>query len=156
MPLPESTIAELHRIFGPENVLTAREDLIPYSFDRTAALQQLPGVVVIATETKQISSLLQHANQAHCTVVTRGSGTGLSGGSLPNENCIVLCLSKMHRILEVDAANLTLLAEAGATTQAVAEAAARQHGVGPRHRDRQHRLHRDDSGDDGGRDGRQG
>jgi glycolate oxidase len=56
-------------------------------------------------------------------VVTRGSGTGLSGGSLPSPDCLVLCLVKMDRILELDRANLTLLVEAGATTQAISEAA---------------------------------
>ncbi|MCW5560013.1 MAG: FAD-binding protein, partial [Verrucomicrobiae bacterium] len=60
-------------------------------------------------------------------VVTRGSGTGLSGGSLPVPGCIVLCTVRMNRILEVDRANLTLRAEPGATTLEIADAAA---GVG--------------------------
>ena len=57
------------------------------------------------------------------SVVTRGSGTGLSGGSLPSHQCIVLCTVKMNRILDLDAANLTLEVEPGATTLAIAEAA---------------------------------
>ena len=57
-------------------------------------------------------------------IVPRGSGTGLSGGSIPVEGSIVLCLTQMNRILEVDSRNLTLLAEAGATTLSIAEAAA--------------------------------
>jgi glycolate oxidase len=57
--------------------------------------------------------------------VTRGSGTGLSGGSLPSKGCIVLCTVKMDRILEVDAANLTMLVEPGVTTINIAEAAAK-------------------------------
>ena len=56
-------------------------------------------------------------------MVTRGSGTGLSGGSLPVPDCIVLCLVKMDRILELDRANLTMLVEAGITTLQVADAA---------------------------------
>src|SRR6185369_6102048 len=54
----------------------------------------------------------------------RGSGTGLSGGSLPVADCIVLCVVKMDKILELDQANLTMLVEAGVTTLQVADAAA--------------------------------
>jgi glycolate oxidase len=117
------TIAGLARIVGPDNVLTAKEDLIPYSFDGTAGLQQLPGCVVLATETSQVSAVLVLANSNKIPVVTRGSGTGLSGGSLPVPGCIVLCLARMNRILELDHANLTLLAEAGAITQEISDTA---------------------------------
>ena len=123
MPLPHNTLSELQRLLGTENVLTEKEDLIPYSFDGAAALQQMPGCVVFATTREQIVAMLRLASQTKAAIVTRGSGTGLSGGSLPSPDCIVLCLAKMDQILELDRANLTLLVEAGATTQAVADAA---------------------------------
>ncbi len=106
------------------NVLTAEEDLIPYSFDGTAALRQMPGCVVFASTTQDVREVLQFANGAKIPVVTRGSGTGLSGGSLPVPDCIVLCMVKMCAILELDRANLTLLAEPGVTTLQIADAAA--------------------------------
>jgi len=109
---------------GPDHLLAAPEDLIPYSFDGTAALQQMPGCVVFPRETAQVSAVLKLAQRTRTPVVARGSGTGLSGGSVPVPDCIVLCLARMDRILELDRANLTLLAEAGATTQAIADAAA--------------------------------
>ena len=114
---------ELRRVLSAEQVLTQKEDLIPYSFDGTAALNQMPGTVVFARNAEQVAGVLKLANQTKTPVVTRGSGTGLSGGSLPVPDCIVLCLAKMDRVLEVDPANLTLLAEAGATTQAISDAA---------------------------------
>jgi glycolate oxidase len=123
MPLSHDALAQLRIIVGADDLLTQKEDLIPYSFDGTAALQQMPGCVVFAREPGQVSAVLKLASQFRLPVVTRGSGTGLSGGSLPVPDCIVLCLAKMDRVLEVDRANLTLLAEAGATTQAVADAA---------------------------------
>lgn len=123
MPLSQSTISGLQNLLGTSNVLTKTEDLIPYSFDGTAALRQMPGCVVFATTTSQVSDVLKIAASSATPVVTRGSGTGLSGGSLPVPDCIVLCLAKMDRILELDRANLALLAEAGATTQAVSDAA---------------------------------
>ena len=119
----ETNLTELRRAVGSQNVLTEKEDLIPYSFDGTAALQQMPGCVVFAANTEQVVSVLKLAHESHTPVVTRGSGTGLSGGSLPVPGCIVLCLAKMDRVLELDRANLTLLAEAGATTQAISDGA---------------------------------
>jgi glycolate oxidase len=116
-------VAGLQAVVGQQHVLTQPEDLIPYSFDGTAALQQMPGCVVFAKSTEQVSSILKLANAARTAVVTRGSGTGLSGGSLPSAGCIVLCLVQMDKILEVDRANLTMLVEAGVTTLQVAEAA---------------------------------
>jgi glycolate oxidase len=120
----EDLLPDLARVVSDRNVLTQPEDLIPYSFDGTAALQQMPACVVFATTTEQVASVLKLANQTKTPVVTRGSGTGLSGGSVPVPGCLVLCLAKMDRILELDRANLTLMAEAGATTQAISDAAA--------------------------------
>ncbi len=113
----------LFSIFPKESVLTEPEDLIPYSFDGTAAIQQMPAAVVFAKSSDEISRLLQIANRENLPIIARGSGTGLSGGSVPVANGVVLCLSHMNRILEVDPRNLTLTAEAGATTIAIAEAA---------------------------------
>ena len=123
MAVAEKILSGLQRIAGAENVLTAPEDLISYSFDGTAALQQMPGCVVFAKSTEQVASILKRANETNTAVVTRGSGTGLSGGSLPSPDCIVLCTVKMDRILELDRANLTLLVEPGVTTVQVADAA---------------------------------
>jgi len=124
MPLPAATLAQLRALLGADQVLTAKEDLIPYAFDGTAALNQMPGCVVFVTTTEQIAGVLKLANATKTAVVTRGSGTGLSGGSLPSPDCIVLCTARMNRILEVDRANLTMLVEPGVTTLAIADAAA--------------------------------
>src|SRR5205823_12506512 len=102
MSLPDNSRIELCQLVGPANVLTAKEDLIPYSFDGTAALQQMPACVVFTRSTAEVAGVLKLANATKTAVVTRGSGTGLSGGSLPTENCIVLCTVKMDQILELD------------------------------------------------------
>ena len=116
-------IEMLQRLLGAENVLLSQEDLIPYSFDGTAALSQMPGCVVFVRTAEEVSAILKEANRLKIAVVTRGSGTGLSGGSLPSNGCIVLCMVRMDKILELDKANLTLLAEPGVTTLAIADAA---------------------------------
>ena len=125
MTIRPEVLNQLAALLGAAQVLTKAEDLIPYGFDGTAALQQLPGCVVFVRSTAQVSDVLKLANAERIAVVTRGSGTGLSGGSLPVAGCIVLCTVRMDKILEVDAANLTLACEPGVTTIQVAEAAER-------------------------------
>src|SRR4051812_6737619 len=124
MALAPRIISELQQVVGPANVLTSQEDLITYSFDGTAALQQLPACVVFVANASAVATILQLAQREKIPVVTRGSGTGLSGGSLPSKDCIVLCTVKMDRILELDRNNLTITVEPGVTTLQVADAAA--------------------------------
>ena len=124
MPLSSQILDQLRQSVGAANVLTAKEDLIPYSFDGTAALAQLPGCIVFTQSTAEVAAVLKIANDSRTPVVTRGSGTGLSGGSVPSADCIVLCTVKMGHILETDRANLTMLVEPGVTTIQVFEAAA--------------------------------
>lgn len=123
MPLSQHIIEALREIVAPKNFLTTTEDLIPYSFDGTAALQQMPGCVVFAESTEEVARILRLGNEHKLAIVTRGSGTGLSGGSLPSQDCIVVCTVKMDKILELDRANLTMLVEPGVTTLAIADAA---------------------------------
>ena len=124
----QSTLAGFAAIVGERSVLVAAEDVIPYSFDGTAALSQRPDAVVFPRTTEQTAACVKLAAAAKMPVVTRGSGTGLSGGSVPTPGSLVLCLAQMDAILGVDARNLTLRAQAGAITQRIDEAAS-QHGL---------------------------
>ncbi|HMD60528.1 MAG TPA: FAD-linked oxidase C-terminal domain-containing protein [Opitutaceae bacterium] len=114
---------ELTQLLGPAQVLTEKEDLIPYSFDGTAAIRELPRAVVFPRSAAEVAAVLGIAARHKAPVVTRGSGTGLSGGSVPSPGSIVLCLLRMDRLLEVDAKNFTLRAQAGVLTQAIYDAA---------------------------------
>jgi glycolate oxidase len=124
MAISEHLMAGLRAVLGDKPILTGVEDLIPYSFDGTAAMAQMPGCVVLPDTDKEVAGILTLANKARIPIVTRGSGTGLSGGSLPSPGCIVLCLVRMNKILELDTANLTMMVEPGVTTLEVADAAA--------------------------------
>lgn len=117
--LPETLVKELVSLLGSGSVLQQTEDLIPYSFDGTPVLKQLPDGVVFATNAEQVAQVVRLARANRLPVVTRGSGTGLSGGSVPVEGCLVLCLAKMDRVLNLDEKNLTVLVEPGVLTQTV-------------------------------------
>ena len=129
MPSPDPTVlVRLREIVGAEHVLTSPEDTIPYGFDGTAALKGPVGVVVHPGSTKEVSEVVKLAAASGLAIATRGSGTGLSGGSVPSEGCIVLCLTRLDKILSVDAANLTVRAQCGVITAAI-DAAANKHGL---------------------------
>ncbi|MEN0109361.1 MAG: FAD-linked oxidase C-terminal domain-containing protein [Planctomycetota bacterium] len=114
----------LRGIVGRENVLTEAIDVAPYAFDGTAALKQRPAAVVFPQTGEQVAPCVYAVTSVGVPLVTRGSGTGLSGGSLPIDGGIVLCLTGLDRILEVDTANLTMRVEPGVITQRVDQEAA--------------------------------
>lgn len=118
----------LSAIVGHSSLLTAQEDLVPYGFDGTAALKGAPGAVVFPKTTNEVAACVRLAAEHRVSVVTRGSGTGLSGGSVPSAGSLVICLVEMNAILGVDPRNLTLRAQCGVITQRIDEAAA-PHGL---------------------------
>lgn len=118
-----SLVEALRAVVGEAHVLVEREDVIPYGFDGTAALKARPGAVVFPHSTEEVAGCVRLARERGVPVVTRGSGTGLSGGSVPIEGCLVVCVAQMDRIVEVDEKNLTLHAECGVITKAIDDAA---------------------------------
>ncbi len=128
MPLTDSLITQLRHIVGAAHVLTAPEDLLPYEFDGTAALRGQPGAVIFPATTEEVSQCVCLAGEHRIPIVARGSGTGLSGGSVPVAGALILCLVRMDAILAVDPANLTLRAQTGVITQQIDDAAA-HHGL---------------------------
>jgi len=123
MPLSPSLLRSLGEVVGDAAVLAEPEDVIPFGFDGTATLRQRPGGVVFPHTTGEVVRCVRVASEHRVPIVTRGSGTGLSGGSIPRADSLVLCLARMNAILEVDARNLTIRAQAGVITQKIDEAA---------------------------------
>ncbi len=119
-----SALQELQAFLKPDQVLTDPEDLSVYAFDATAGLHEVPACVIMAESTSEVSHVLQIANRHRIPVVTRGAGTGLGGGAVPVPGCIVLCLVRMNKVLEVDVKNLTMTVEPGVVTHKVWETAA--------------------------------
>lgn len=117
-------IEELSALLGERQVLSSREDMIPYGFDGTAAMKQWPRCVVFPRTTEEVVAVVNYAREQGLPIVTRGSGTGLSGGAVPHAHGIVLCLLRMNRVLELDTRNLTMHVETGVITKMVSDRAA--------------------------------
>ncbi len=113
-----STLTRLRSIVGASNYFDGPEDKITYSYDGTPLLNQLPDAILRPQSPAEIAQVLALANQERFAVVPRGSGSGLSGGSVPTENSVVLLTNHWTRVLEIDERNLTAWVEPGVLTAA--------------------------------------
>ena len=120
--LKASLLFQLNEILPTDCVLTAEEDLRPYECDGLTAYRRVPLAVVLPTTTEQIRQVLQTCARMNIPVVARGAGTGLSGGALPEENGIILGLSRLNKILDIDTKNLTANVQPGVRNLAISQA----------------------------------
>ncbi|MHB8708394.1 MAG: FAD-binding oxidoreductase [Desulfuromonadales bacterium] len=122
--LSRTAIAQLQGIVGTANVASEPEDLLVLGYDATPGVHLCPDVAVYPTSAEQLLAVLAMARAEGLPVTPRGSGTGLSGGSVPARGGMVVSLTRMNRILEIDEENLTATAEAGVITLDLFNAAA--------------------------------
>jgi len=114
--IPNATLSRLKTTVGSKGYLDSPEDRLSYSYDGTPLLKHLPDAILIPRDAEQVSEILRLANEQKFAVVARGSGSGLSGGSIPVENSVVLLMNHWNKILEIDRANLTAWVEPGVIT----------------------------------------
>ena len=119
-------VAALRAIVPGEGVIAAASELTAYDCDGLTAYRTSPLAVVLPSTTEQVSKVLAYCRQVGLKIVPRGAGTSLSGGALPLADGIVLGLSKMSRILEIDYENRCVVAQPGVTNLAITEAVAQQ------------------------------
>src|SRR2546423_2651458 len=129
LPVPDPKIvarraeiaAALQRMV-PDGVVSDAPSLRAYDRDALTAYGQLPLVCVLPTSTEQVCAVLKYAASQGLRVVPRGAGTSLSGGALPLADGILLGLSRMNRILEVDFENRCAVVQPGVTNASVTRA----------------------------------
>ena len=110
--IERSLIKELTRIVGGDSILADLKDLISYSYDATMR-QELPDVIVFPRSTAEVSAVMKLAHREKIPVVPRGAGTNLSGGTIPVKGGIIVEVSRMNRILEINTADRRAVVEPG-------------------------------------------
>ena len=105
-------------------VVSADESKRPFECDGLAVYKQMPGLVVMPASTEEVQAVMQLCHRHKIPVVVRGAGTGLSGGALPRSDGVLLSLTRLSKILEIDADAGLARVQPGVTNQAVSEAAA--------------------------------
>ncbi len=124
----ERLVAELRAVLPADCVLSSEEDLRPYECDGLSAYRCVPGIVALPQNIAQTRHVLKVCSAHGIPVVARGAGTGLSGGALPLAHGVLLSLTKLSRILEIDPDNRTATVEPGVRNAAIT-AAASPHGL---------------------------
>jgi glycolate oxidase len=119
-------INKLKRIVGKENVLASPEEMVAYSYDATNMWSHRPDVVVLPSDAGQVSEILKLAAAEKVPVTPRGGGTNVSGGSVPIQGGIVLCTTRMDRIIEINKTNLNATVEPGLVLQDFQSALAKE------------------------------
>lgn len=117
-------INELRAVLGESGLLIKPEQLRTYECDGLTNFRVVPTAVALPSSTEQVQGVVRICHRERIPFVARGSGTGLSGGALPFDGGILISLTRMNRILEVDIPNARVVVEPGVinlhVTQAVA------------------------------------
>ncbi len=129
LPVPDpqvmarrAEIAAHLRTIVPDGVVADDATLTAYDGDALTAYRQIPLVCVLPKTAEQVSAILSYATRENIRLVPRGAGTSLSGGALPLADGIVLSLTRMSRVLEIDIENRCIVVQPGVTNASVTRA----------------------------------
>ncbi len=105
-------LKDLKTVLGEDALLYKQSDLLTYCYDASQG-KGSPDLIVTPERSEQVPEIVRIANRYKIPFIARGAGTGLSGGSVPVSGGIVILLTRMNRILELDQENMVLLVEPG-------------------------------------------
>src|SRR4028118_1245595 len=107
-------IEELRGIVGDDGLRVTDAQKHVYAFDAYTLEKSLPGVVVLPRSTEEVAAIAKLCHRHKVPMVPRGAGTGLAGGTLTHADQVMVCLSRMNRILDIDLPNQRMRAQTGA------------------------------------------
>ena len=118
----EDIIADLKRIAGEEAVIADEDGRRTFETDGLTAYRAMPLAVVLPDTTDLVAEVLRYCHRERLKVVARGAGTSLCGGALPLEDAVVVGVSRMNKVLEIDYNNRIARVESGITNLAISNA----------------------------------
>jgi glycolate oxidase len=118
----EAFVSRLQAICGREHVVTHPHELRAYESDGLLQYKVVPRLVVLPGSADEVRRVVRACHEAGVPWVARGSGTGLSGGALPVEDGVLVVLSRMRTVLEVDLEGQRVVVEPGVTNRQVSAA----------------------------------
>src|SRR5437660_2659878 len=125
MPDIATAAAALRQALSPDRVMTEPEDTHVYSYDGTWVVGR-PEIAVVPLNTQEVASVVRIASEAGIPIVPRGAASGLAGGAVPLFGGIVISLTRMNRILNIDRVNMTVVTEPGVVTATLQAAVERE------------------------------
>jgi len=118
----ETIVADLAKLVPGEGVVCDVNELRAFETDGFTAYRVVPLAVVLPETTEQVAAVLKYCTENEIPVVPRGAGTSLAGGAIPQQDAVVIGLSRMTRIIDLDFDNRTATIQAGVTNLAISDA----------------------------------
>ena len=115
-------IKQFEAVLGKDGVVRRKEELLTYECDGLTSYRQRPAVVVLPRTTEEVAAVVKICDQNELLWVARGAGTGLSGGALPVEDCVLIVTARMKQILDIDLENQRIVVQPGVINNWVTQA----------------------------------
>jgi glycolate oxidase len=115
-------LQQFEAILGRDGVVRRKEELLVYECDGLTSYRQRPAVVVLPRTTEDVAAIVRVCAQHQVPFIARGSGTGLSGGALPIEDCVLIVTARMKQILQVNLENQRVVVQPGVINNWVTQA----------------------------------
>jgi len=122
----EQIVRQLIALIGPEAVIGDEDGRRAFETDGLTAYRRMPLAVVLPQSTEDVARVLRFCRDGGIKVVARGAGTSLCGGALPAEDAIVVGVSRMNKVLEIDYPSRIARVQSGITNLAISDAVATQ------------------------------
>ena len=115
-------INQLTAVVGKDGVVRRKEELLTYECDGLPSYRQRPALVVLPRTTEEVAAAVKICHDNDLPWVARGAGTGLSGGALPTEDCVLIVTARMNQILHQDLDNHRIIVQPGVINNWVTQA----------------------------------
>ncbi len=115
-------IKKLEAVLGKNGVVKRKDELLTYECDGLPQYRQRPALVTLPKTTEEVAEIVKICNQYEIPWIARGAGTGLSGGALPVEDCVLIVTARMRQILDIDYENQRIVVQPGIINNWVTQA----------------------------------
>ena len=117
-----AVVRSLESVLSPDQVMRRKEELLVYECDGLTSYRERPAVVTLPKTTAEVAAVVKLCHEQDIPFVTRGAGTGLSGGALPIEECVLIVTTCMQKILDIDYDNQRVVVEPGVINNWITQA----------------------------------
>jgi glycolate oxidase len=122
----DAILQGLAPLVAPDALIVTEDERRAFETDALTAYRRMPLAVVLPSSTEEVSAVMRFCHANGVKVVARGAGTSLAGGAIPQEDAIVLGVSKLNRVLETNLADRTMRVQSGITNLAISQAVAHE------------------------------
>jgi len=125
MQITKDIIKEFQNFLNDESVLITNEEKKPFECDGLTAYPQMPGLVLLPENEEETVKIIKICEKHKIPIVFRGAGTGLSGGAIPHKSGVLLVMSKLNKIVEIDSNNRIAKVQPGVRNISISESASK-------------------------------